>query len=912
MELDILPATVYKPSPGPAPRRALNTIVEESQVGEGTPPPAPTRSDKADDRTTQQLAVPSHRRAPAAYADPVPGFRVSVSSTCSSLTSSTVDSRSLTWMSTATGSTIDTSTDIDDLADAMGREADDGEDIIKVVFVGDPVVGADGEAVPEPTPAPPAQKPRYPSLLIPSAHSLRARGGFKNDLVVPPTPPPKIPLSPAMLSLLMESRPGPSAPPSLDGSLTSEQLAGSDAPLTPSVGTPDDASPTWGQGVQLNDEALATLHAISDGDQPPMPESNVEPPHPYNSEVESEPEPDIKLESELTPSVSASSRRHTYGSRSQSSGRFRASVVQLDIPSPGGFFPSLGAGTRRTWCPNSANPLSSTTAERFYTCPWEDHAVRTSERVLVLDDLKPDEPETARRIPHASLEPSASVEEVEAVAAVDNDDMNTVEDNDDDDDDAPDGAGEHRNKEVLDVLSPAKDRIASWLSTQQQQPDAPSVGELAVPFMLDVPHGSTSEPRHQAHRAEPEDWNKAVVLPETQLQGPAKGVSELSDSTFWRVFSALFRVSHDRDVFVHRQERYDSLFSKRVVADPGFYDGLTGRFVMPSVRPVKDVFDDEPDTAAREAAKLELERKVARLLAASHWHIMAIRYLNGGRLLTTVGARMLRAPSEPLRIGAAPPRLLDLGGVPVADWAWQCAHDHPTVEIHTLPASALPPNTHPDFRGPRNHFVATAPRMWALPFPDEHFDVISARSVYMHLKAEKPVGEELDEYDLCLRECLRCLRPGGCLEFSVLDSELLDAGPRGTAMSVEFGFKLRTRGYDPSPTRSWLQRIEKAGFVDVNRMWTFLPMGVAYATASETKANGAGAGVDDKRARPINVDAVTGLVGLRAWEQWMLLLQTEISPDVVPFPGIVDVVVENRKGRAGWKCLSGFARKPMP
>ena len=824
-------------------------------------------------------------------------------------------------MSAATGSTIDTSTDIDDLADAVGREADDGDDdgddIIKVVFVRDPVVGADKEAAPEPTRAPPAQKPRYPSLLIPSAYSLRGRGGFKNDTVVPPTPPPKISLSPAVLSLLMGSRPGPSAPPSLDGSLASEQMASSDVPPTPSVGTPDDASPTWGQGVQLNDEALATLHAISDGDGPSRPEPKVQPPHSYYSglepdrELEPEPEPDLQPEPELTPSVSASSRRHTYSSRSQSSGRFRASVVQLDIPSPGGFFSSLGAGCRRTWCPTSAHPLSSTTAERFYNCPWEDDAVQTSERVLVLDDLKPDEPETARHIPHASLEPSPSDEEVEAVAAADSDDLDTVEDNDDGNDDDPlDRVGDHRNKEVLDVLSPAKDRIASWLSTQQQ-PDGPSVRESAVPLRLDVPHGSTSELQHQSHGAELENWSEAVVLPETQLQGPAKSVAELADSTFWRVFSALFRVSHDRDVFVHRQERYDSLFSKRIVADSGFYDGLAGRFVMPSVRPVKEVFDDEPEPAAREAAKLELERKVVRLLTASHWHIMAMRYLNGGRLLTNDGIRMLRASPDPLRVGAAPPRLLDLGGIPVADWAWQCAHDHPTAEIHTLPASALPPNMHPDFRGPRNHFVTMAPRMWTLPFPDEHFDVISARSLYMYLKAEKPVGEELDEYDLCLRECLRCLRPGGCLEFSVFDSELLDAGPRGTAMSVEFGFKLKTRGYDPSPTRSWLQRLEKAGFVDVNRMWTFLPMGVPYATAVETKAHGGGAGVDGKHARSINVDAITGLVGLRAWEQWMLLLQTEISPDIVAFPGIADVVVEDRKGRAGWKCLSGFARKPM-
>jgi SAM-dependent methyltransferase len=225
-----------------------------------------------------------------------------------------------------------------------------------------------------------------------------------------------------------------------------------------------------------------------------------------------------------------------------------------------------------------------------------------------------------------------------------------------------------------------------------------------------------------------------------------------------------------------------------------------------------------------------------------------------------------------------------------------------------------------NIRGPANHRSVEVLKLWSLPYADNSFDVISARSLFTHLKNEKPLGQALDEYDLCLEECRRCLKPGGYLEFFLLDSEILSSGPRGTAASVEFSFSLKTRGYDPVPTKNWLGRVRRAGFDDIKRAWTFLPMGTSYR---ETPPLPETPPPDDSTFDPTSVEAVhgpvgstadaasmTGLVGSWAWEQWMLKLQTEMGKEQL-LEGVGSVLEEGKSTGAGWRSLSGWARKPL-
>ncbi|KAL2153932.1 hypothetical protein VTH82DRAFT_2608 [Thermothelomyces myriococcoides] len=86
---------------------------------------------------------------------------------------------------------------------------------------------------------------------------------------IPPTPPSAVALSPAVKSF-MELRqaqevPRVSAPPSLDGSINSEEMAQMSAPPTPSIGAEDNPDEEWG-GVRLQPGALETLQALAGTD----------------------------------------------------------------------------------------------------------------------------------------------------------------------------------------------------------------------------------------------------------------------------------------------------------------------------------------------------------------------------------------------------------------------------------------------------------------------------------------------------------------------------------------------------------------------------------------------------------------------------------------------------------------------
>lgn len=227
--------------------------------------------------------------------------------------------------------------------------------------------------------------------------------------------------------------------------------------------------------------------------------------------------------------------------------------------------------------------------------------------------------------------------------------------------------------------------------------------------------------------------------------------------------------------------------------------------------------------------------------------------------------------------------------------------------------------------GPVNHKHLTVPNLWTLPFPSNHFDVISARTLHELLKTRKPLGRSVDEYDLCLKECNRCLKSGGVLDFSLMDADIVRAGRNAQAMGVEFGFNLKTRGYDAQATKTFLPRLSKAGFKKVQRAWMILPMGKTAANWRENLPVGAEPKSQEKRIADdgsvgfeeipefgTTVDAamMTGLVGSWAWERWLLKLQVEMGKEEEKLlEGVVQVFEEGAREGSGWRTLTGWARK---
>lgn len=306
-------------------------------------------------------------------------------------------------------------------------------------------------------------------------------------------------------------------------------------------------------------------------------------------------------------------------------------------------------------------------------------------------------------------------------------------------------------------------------------------------------------------------------------------------------------------------------------------------------------------------------------MSAATWNVMAAKMLNGGRLIAAPVAKRLARLSRMGPTANGTPRdrarILDLGGQATCDWAWHCATEYPNAKIYTVTTKSWRQISNSNIRGPRNHRQVAITKLTKLPFKDSQFDLISARHLYSMIKIMSENGE--DEYDACLAECMRILKPGGYLEFSLLDADIINAGPLGAAKSVEFGFGLKTRGYDPSPTKTWLGRLDKAGFVAVKRAWMILPMGGPPVAKPPTTRDSMGV------EQPLLLEAmvtgstqavagVTGLLGSWAWEKWMLKLQMETGKrDETLLDGVYHVIEEGRKCGAGWRTLSGWARKPL-
>ncbi|KAK3898631.1 hypothetical protein C8A05DRAFT_37769, partial [Staphylotrichum tortipilum] len=202
-------------------------------------------------------------------------------------------------------------------------------------------------------------------LVIPdgsSAFSAAAAAAKRLISPIPPTPPSAVLMSPAVKSF-MELRqaqeiPRVSAPPSLDGSINSEEMAQMSAPPTPLIGARDSEVEEW-SGVRLQPGALETLQALSGGD---------------DSAYDEQPTQVIEVPQEMTETRQRLPRLMTGAalSRAPSHRQSLAELTRLEIPSPGGFFSELSSASRRTWnsLPEEPNPPTSTTAENFYKFPW--------------------------------------------------------------------------------------------------------------------------------------------------------------------------------------------------------------------------------------------------------------------------------------------------------------------------------------------------------------------------------------------------------------------------------------------------------------------------------------------------------------------------------------------------------------
>lgn len=747
----------------------------------------------------------------------------------------------------------------------------------------------------------PHRRVRFPSLIIPSPTAWPTIEKLRSATsAVPMTPSALLTPSRRVLEMINSHNlqiPEHSAAPSLDGSLTSEELDKLSCPATPDTRSRRDSISTedsWAP-MQLDFQAMHTLQHLG--------ESAIEEDGDDQETPPAEPRGEMEMQQVSRPSLSLAIP--SSGSN-QDETDDDTPISAISVPSPGGFFSSLQSGARATWSlPSRQESIPNTsTAEKFYNLPWQFSSAEPMptlpERPLTLSgetlDGLEDVMAAARTAVFSPVEENVEVNEIKPSETVFQ-------------------YSESYNAELEKLSSVNLEMTGRWLEEQDELATAlRGVSDMGSPSLSSGTHSRDNS-------LDKPVLKKSVTFADEFVTAEAEDEEPKKIQTYVQCLEYIRSTCEKQDTFIHRQTRSEALHVQRRCNAAAHRDQLVGKFELNEperpapARPVSEFYVNDPTALKERIARAQTERQALDQMLPGQWVMEAQKHLNGGKLL---GKPALRCVTR-----ATSPRILDVGGIAVNDWAWNVAYDYPYASVVTV--NTVGNNLSLNVVGPKNHKYTNVPNFWTLPFPNAHFDVISARTLHELLKTKKPAGHSSDEYDLCLKELYRCLKPGGILEFSLLDAELMHAGRNAQAMGVEFAFNLKTRGYDAQASKTFLPRVSKAGFRDAQRAWVVLPMGQPAANWKEELNVGAKVGAQEKcigesgevemKDVPMlgstsDVAMLTGLVGSWAWERWMLRLQTEMGKEEVRLlEGVVQVLEEGAKEGSAWRSLTGWARK---
>ena len=221
------------------------------------------------------------------------------------------------------------------------------------------------------------------------------------------------------------------------------------------------------------------------------------------------------------------------------------------------------------------------------------------------------------------------------------------------------------------------------------------------------------------------------------------------------------------------------------------------------------------------------------------WALIASRWLSFDRVLVSPAHQALSSGNggrvlvvDGLGTGNPPPANPGCisANIPIADdWSFYCALSYPSAKVYNLSqASPFPPPTgsaspvSPSVPRPSNHHQVHYPSFATpFPFPKGFFNVICFRFLPSSSDAH---------WAFILSQCKRVLRPGGHLEVTLLDADLMSVGPR-TQRAVDLVKAIMQRESEaagstaaPRPASEKVLRIlAKKGFEDINKCFVGLP-----------------------------------------------------------------------------------------
>ncbi|KAL9056552.1 MAG: hypothetical protein Q9162_002835, partial [Coniocarpon cinnabarinum] len=668
-----------------------------------------------------------------------------------------------------------------------------------------------------------------PSLVIPSPSAWPTIEKFKaaKEPDIPPVPA-KFPLSPAALEKLATQHlrvPGVNSTPSLDGASSNSDEPASISPSTPELEARA-RDMDWDPPVQLTEQAMDTLHHLS-------PEFEAGEQGTIISAAPSE--PNEMEERGLNISLMAPPSQPGLPNPPKLAIKLPPSepISAISVPSPGGFFAGLDCTSKRTWSWNKlpGHQPSTTTAECFYDVPWDNHISEIQERVLEIkkeDEEGSEGPPTARQEQFTGRQ---SEEEAGPHEMIIRGDRNYDYD-------------EEYQKKLFAVATSNASRTSMWLNAQDQylsalrgaNPLNAHVTDRGSPLLSSpsdfASDGAAAFSKKVVRFVEPTKPNTPLTALRIPITAPGA-----SDPLFYHAFQHLLLHARPIDAHTMRYLRADAIHAQRLYITDVHYAQLRGIYSIPAP-PIPDKdwchlpeAPNDPATQKRreDIARVERERKAVQQVSLSIWHLEATKFLTGGSLLP----RSTTSPLDSARNAGRTPRILDLGGLPTADWGWAIALEHRDLRVYTAVVSPPPdPGTDGDDSGeppahwsthrtPSNHRVLTVSRPYRLPFPSGSFDLVSARTLATLCRTSRPkapsspphggptdatkspfdefdfpfasdfgvnsspdnrgafpspnggVEKYSDEFAATLAEVKRVLAPGGVLSYEYLDAEVV-------------------------------------------------------------------------------------------------------------------------------------------
>ena len=292
----------------------------------------------------------------------------------------------------------------------------------------------------------------------------------------------------------------------------------------------------------------------------------------------------------------------------------------------------------------------------------------------------------------------------------------------------------------------------------------------------------------------------------------------------------------------HRRSRSDGLANRRSGSDEPEED-------IPATLDTTLIEASEPreplaeKTAFRSTVLLDLaERSRDGPIAHANLKygaLMTSRWLSFGRVLFSPAHYHIQNNRQD--------RILILDGLGNDDWSYYCALTYPTATFYNLTPSrasssaSMESKMNGTWQSPPNHRQIYHPNLSdPFPFPSGFFTAAVFRF---------PLASRESTLRNAISECKRVLRPGGYLEMSMLDLDLLNMGNR--ARRAVRMLKTRMQVADPDislkPTSdNVLRLLGKKGFDSINRCMVSLPVGGRVRTSSS------GSNSDSSTAQSIN------------------------------------------------------------